>query len=152
MPRSRHPGNYPETFAKLLAAAANVPSGITIPFANTQELMRTRSSMYAYITALDKQEESLTISFELRLSPAFRQIKLTADKATNTLLLQNRRFTSEILAIESVLAGLPDVPIQQDNNATPLEMPPTEVDTTQEDLIHKLFHPTSNTTKVNKDV
>lgn len=140
MPRSRHPGNYPETFAKLLAAAANVPRGITIPFANTQELMRTRSSMYAYITALDKQEEDMDISFDLRLSPAFRQIKLTADKPSNTLLLQNRRFTSEIMAIEQVLAGLPPQP---DTNTTdePFEMPspdPTP-DQTQEDLIHKLF-------------
>lgn len=142
MPRSKHPGNYPATFAKLLAAAENPPAGITIPFATTQELMRTRSSMYAYITALDKQEEDNAISFELRLSPAFRQIKLTADKATNTLLLQNRRFTSEILAIESVLAGLPPIDIQQDNNTTPLEMPSTDPDVTQEDLIHKLFHTT----------
>ena len=147
MPRSKHPGNYPETFPKLLSAAGNVPAGITIPFASVQELMRTRGSMYGYINALEAHEEGLHIAFDLRLSPKFRQIKLTADKATHTLLLQDRRFTSEGMAIASVLAGLElsDEP----SNTTPVEMPSVEPDTQQEDLIHKLFGPkeaTSNTT------
>ena len=93
--------------------------------------------MYGYINALEAHEEAKQISYELRLSPAFRQIKLTADKDTRTLLLQNRRFTSEIMAIESVLSGmgLSNEPA----NTTPIEMPTASADTQQEDLIHKLF-------------
>lgn len=120
-----------------MQAAANVPAGISIPFANKQELLRTRANIYAYINALEVQEEANQISFDLRLSPAYRQIRLMADKATNSLLLQNRRFSGESMAIESVLSGLglSDEPA----NTTPIEMPSVDVDAEQEDLIHNLF-------------
>lgn len=76
MPRSKNPDNYPSYFRELLEGARGVEDGITIDFGTAQKRMRVRNQLYAYINALEAQEERREIPYEMRMSPGFRMISL----------------------------------------------------------------------------
>ncbi len=101
MPRSRNPENYPTSFKAALERATSAEAGLRIEFNNPAEMMRTRASMYAYINALDAQENEQNIDYGFRLAPLFRQIMLKPEG--RVLILMNKLYTNEVQAIERAL-------------------------------------------------
>ena len=101
MPRSRNPETYPKQYSRLLETVRGQPDGMTIEFDNQADMMRTRSSLYAYINALAYQEDEMNIEWEYRKSPEFRQVMLKP--VGKTLHLLNKAYTPEALCIDKAL-------------------------------------------------
>jgi hypothetical protein len=75
-----------------------------IEFDSKQEMMRIRGGLYAYVTALDRDEERREIMYDLRLSPILRQIAISVQGMTLKLL--DKDFSPGNMAILKTLKGI----------------------------------------------
>lgn len=113
MPYSKNPGAYPELYGQLLEKAYGQREPIVVPMTQ-KEAARTKAMLYAYIRALEQQEDANRIAFEYRVSRHYRQVVITdypdPDGARWILQLQNRNFLPEMQALSAAL-GLTEDPL-----------------------------------------
>lgn len=109
MPRSRNPDKYPAVFKELLLAAyAAKESGITWKCPDIGTARRTRMQLYAFVNAIDAQEDNMAMPDEFREAKRLHQIQITVGAAPEGAFIKllNKNFAPENIAIQNALGLL----------------------------------------------
>jgi hypothetical protein len=101
MARSKNPENYPPYYRDALLSVANTGRTLRVP---TLEPHRLKQRLYAYINAVDAQENADRVEWSTRQAPKMRLVSLTHEPGF--VILASKNHGTEADAFRAALEGI----------------------------------------------